>query len=136
MVSGILVLINSILELLIGLIIGPGLVPEESMPLPQGMGVLMVQFLKTVLIVLGAVGIVIGVLMIIAAVQINSGVPGKVKTWSIIGIILSVISILVAGGGFYVGFLLGLIGGILGLTWRPPGETAQPPPQPQAPPPV
>lgn len=134
--AGILVLLNSIFELVVGLIIGRGFNPEEVMPFPQGMGALVVQFMKTILIILGAVGMVVGVLLIIAASQINSGVPGKVKTWSTIGIILSVISLLVAGGGFYVGFILGLIGGILGLTWKPPEVATQPSPQPQAPPPV
>lgn len=133
--GGILVIINSILELLVGLIIR-GVNPGEVVSFPAGIAVVMVRFLKIVLIVFGVIGTVVGSLMIIAATQINSGEPGKVRTWSIIGIILSVISILVAGGGFYVGFILGLVGGILGLTWKPAEAAPQPVVQAQTPPPV
>ncbi|MEM4551808.1 MAG: hypothetical protein QXF92_03870 [Thermosphaera sp.] len=133
--GGILVIINSILELVVGLIIR-GVNPGEVVPFPAGMALVMVQFLKIILIVLGVIGTIVGLLMIIAATQINSGEPGKVRTWSVIGIILSVISILVAGGGFYVGFILGLVGGILGLTWKPAEAAPQPVAQAQTPPPV
>jgi flagellar basal body-associated protein FliL len=57
--------------------------------------------------------------MIVGDIQINKGEPGKVKTWSIIVLIISVIG-LITGTGFFIGTLLGLIGGILGLIWKPP----------------
>ncbi|MEM2020902.1 MAG: hypothetical protein QXP80_01580 [Zestosphaera sp.] len=76
----------------------------------------------TALIMLfGVIGLVFGVLMLIGALMINSGVPSKVKTGSVIVIVSSVLSLLV-GGGLIIGFILGLIGGILGLTWKPPTE--------------
>jgi flagellar basal body-associated protein FliL len=57
--------------------------------------------------------------MIVGDIQINKGEPGKVKTWSIIVLIISVIG-LITGTGFFIGTLLGLIGGILGLIRKPP----------------
>lgn len=71
---------------------------------------------------LGALGLVFGILIIIGAVQINTGEPGRVRTWSVVVIVLSVLSLFVCGGGFVVGFILALIGGILGLTWSPPSK--------------
>ncbi|MEM4427768.1 MAG: DUF6114 domain-containing protein [Zestosphaera sp.] len=46
--------------------------------------------------------------------------PGRVKTGSILVLIFSILSLFTVGGGFFIGFILGLIGGILGLTWKPP----------------
>src|SRR5438552_13417977 len=55
--------------------------------------------------------------------------PTNAKMWGVIVLILSIISWVTALGGFFIGFLLGLIGGILALTFKPamaPG--AMPPP--------
>ncbi len=76
----------------------------------------------------GVVYLIFGVIMIYGAVMINSGEPGRVRTGSILVLIFAIIS-LVGLGGFFLGFLLGLIGAILGLTWKP-SATATPPPAP------
>ncbi|MEM1746142.1 MAG: hypothetical protein QXW03_05495, partial [Candidatus Nezhaarchaeales archaeon] len=57
-----------------------------------------------------------GVLVILGSVMINSGVPRKVRTGSILVVVFSVIS-LVVGGGFIIGFALALAGGVAGLVW-------------------
>ncbi|MCL4363361.1 DUF6114 domain-containing protein [Candidatus Marsarchaeota archaeon] len=65
----------------------------------------------------GIVGIITGIIMIVSAVMVNTTDKSKIKTWSIIGLIISIVSLL-GGGGLIIGFLLGLIGGILGLTYK------------------
>ncbi|MGC9149119.1 MAG: hypothetical protein ACP5GI_06745 [Sulfolobales archaeon] len=104
LIAGILVLLTGII-----LAVAGGLV---AMMLPIGKVVGLV-------IALAAVNVVLGILIIVGAVFINSGEPGKVKTGSILVLVLSIISLFVGGGGFFIGFILGLIGGILGLRWRP-----------------
>ncbi|MGC8730283.1 MAG: DUF6114 domain-containing protein [Candidatus Micrarchaeia archaeon] len=65
----------------------------------------------------GLLGIIVGAIMIIAAIEMNTTDANKVRTWSIVALILSIISI-GNGGGFFLGFILGLIGSILGLTHK------------------
>jgi hypothetical protein len=78
----------------------------------------------------GALGLIFGIIVLIGAVMINSGDPGKVKTGSIIVLIFSILSLPTALGGFIIGFILGLVGSILGLTWKPEPRAAPPPPPP------
>ncbi len=80
--------------------------------------------------VLGVLGLVWGIITLIGAIMINSGVPSKVRTGSILVLIFSIISWFGAAGGFFIGFLLGLIGAILGLTWKPEKSERAPPPPP------
>jgi hypothetical protein len=82
------------------------------------------------LMIFGVLGLVWGILTLIGAIMINSGEPSKVKTGSILVLIFSIISWVGALGGFFIGFLLGLIGAILGLTWKPERRTTAPPPPP------
>ena len=77
---------------------------------------------------LGIVGAIMGVIMIVGALMMYTK-PTSSKMWGIIVLILAIISWVTAIGGFFIGFLLGLIGGILALTFKPtmaPG--AMPPP--------
>jgi Family of unknown function (DUF6114)/zinc-ribbon domain len=77
---------------------------------------------------LGIVGVIIGLIMIVGAIMMYSK-PTSAKMWGVIVLILSIISWVTSLGGFFIGFLLGLIGGILALTFKPtmaPG--AMPPP--------
>jgi hypothetical protein len=69
--------------------------------------------------------LIFGLIVMFGAIMINSDDPSKVRTGGIIVLIFSIISI-IAGGGFVIGLILGLIGGILALTWKP--STQIPPP--------
>jgi len=84
---------------------------------------------------LAVLALIFGLLIIVGAIQMRSK-PESAHTWGILIIIFSVLSF-VGGGGFFIGFLLALIGGILALTWRPP-QPAQAAwgQQPMAPPPM
>jgi hypothetical protein len=85
-------------------------------------------WLGGLVIVVGVVHLIFGVLMIVGGIQMNSGVPGNVKTWSIIVLVVSVIG-LIMGAGLLIGAILGLVGAILGLVWKPSTSlaTQQPP---------
>jgi hypothetical protein len=65
-------------------------------------------------------GLIWGILVIIGAALVYTGIPGKVKAGSIIGLIFGLLSLLFEiAGGLYIGFILVLVGAILGLTWKP-----------------
>jgi hypothetical protein len=81
-------------------------------------------------VIFGVLGLVWGILTLIGAIMINSGDKNKVRTGSILVLIFSIISWFGAAGGFFIGFLLGLIGAILGLTWHPSKSERAPPPPP------
>ncbi|MFQ5998323.1 MAG: DUF6114 domain-containing protein, partial [Candidatus Bathyarchaeia archaeon] len=44
--------------------------------------------------------------------------PAQNKAWGVIILVLSIISIVI-GGGFAIGFILGIIGGALAIAWHP-----------------
>lgn len=92
------------------------------------------------LIGLAVVALLFGLIIIFGAIQMKHH-PESAKTWGIIVLVLALLSWL-GGGGFFIGFLLALIGGILAIIWHPPapmmgqpGQAAwgQPPPMASAP---
>jgi hypothetical protein len=117
LIGGIFILIGGLVTIAVGSFIG-------------GLGF---GFGGAAIAAFGAVGLICGLLTILGAVWINSGEQGKVRNGSIMVLIFSILSLIFAAtGGFFIGFLLGLIGAILGLTWKPsmPETTAPPPPVP------
>ena len=83
---------------------------------------------SSTVLALGIVGVIMGIIMVVGGFMLYSK-PTSAKMWGVIVLILSIISWVTALGGFFIGFLLGLIGGILALTFKPtmaPG--AMPPP--------
>ena len=107
LIGGIFILLNGLIISVVGTVIA-------------------ISFLS-VGIMLVALGLVFGVIVILGAALMRD--PQKVKVGSILVLVFSIFSLPI-GGGFIIGFLLGLIGGILGLTWRPPRQTAILPPPP------
>jgi hypothetical protein len=80
------------------------------------------ELIGSLITVIGVVGLIFGILILVGATMIYSGEPSKVRIGSILVLIFSILSLLTVGGGFLIGFILGLIGGILGLTWKPPAK--------------
>jgi hypothetical protein len=65
------------------------------------------------------IGLIIGILIIVFAILLF--VAPQMKTaWGALIIVLSLLSWPFAFGGFFIGFLLALIGGILAITYKPP----------------
>jgi hypothetical protein len=67
----------------------------------------------------GILGLVLGVLMVVGAIMLNSRPQGH-RSWGTVIVILSVLSFFAgAMGGFGINLILGLIGGLLAITWKP-----------------
>jgi len=71
----------------------------------------------TVLYRLTALGLIFGVLVSLGAIMLHRK-PVNKKAWGIIVIVFSIPSV-ITGGGFIVGFILGIIGGAKALSWKP-----------------
>lgn len=67
--------------------------------------------------IIGAIGIVIGIIIILGGVMMYSR-PASSTVWGVIILVLSLVSF-IASGGFFLGLILGLIGGILGIVFKP-----------------
>ena len=68
--------------------------------------------------VFGIVGVVFGIIVIVSALMLNSK-PAQHTTWGVLILVFSILSLFGGAGGFYVGLILGLIGGTLAITWKP-----------------
>lgn len=71
-----------------------------------------IGFTGELLIVWAAVGVIFAIIVMVGAIMIY--MPGKETVGGILVIIFSILSIII-GGGFFIGLLLGIIGGALGL---------------------
>ena len=71
----------------------------------------------TVLYRLTAVGLIVGVLVLLSAIMLRIK-PANKKTWGIMIVVFSIPSV-VTGGGFIIGFILGIIGGASVLSRKP-----------------
>ena len=71
-------------------------------------------------------GLIAGILVLVGAVMLRNR-PEQATTWGTIILVFSVVS-LFGMGGFFIGAVLGFVGGLLALTWRPtvtPGTQAK-----------
>jgi hypothetical protein len=90
---------------------------------------------------IGALGVVIGLVIIVGGVMMYLR-PKSSTVWGVLILVLSIVSLFVASGGFILGFILALIGGILAIVFKPtpampaPAPAAMPPPAAPAPEPV
>ena len=66
-------------------------------------------------------GLLVGFLTLIVGFLMLA-VPSGHTVWGVLAIVLALVSIPVAFGGFVLGFLLTFIGGILALTWKRPAS--------------
>ncbi len=71
----------------------------------------------TVLYRLTAIGLIFGVIVLLGAIMLHIK-PENKKAWGIIILVFSIPSV-VTGGGFIIGFILGIIGGALALSRKP-----------------
>ncbi len=87
-------------------------------------GAYFLAFLGAVGAVVLFLGVVWGLLMIVGAVMMYVK-PEQHTVWGIIVVVFSIVSWYPTLGGFFIGFILGLIGGILGLTFKPSAHATQ-----------
>jgi hypothetical protein len=67
--------------------------------------------------VLGAVGVSLGALVLVAAVLLDRH-PEHHTVLGVVILVLSIVSV-VAYAGFVLGFVLGIVGGVLAIAWTP-----------------
>ncbi len=107
LIAGIFILLNGLafiaLQSLLNSIIDIVPMPVEI----PGIG-----FAESVFATIGAIGVVFAIIVLVGAILIY--MPGKEMIGGIIVLIFSILSIF-AMGGFFIGMILGIIGGILGL---------------------
>jgi hypothetical protein len=65
---------------------------------------------------LTAAGLIFGALVLLGALMLHIR-PLNKKAWGILVIVFSIPSV-ITGGGFIIGFILGIIGGAKALSWK------------------
>ncbi len=113
LVGGIIILLSGIMILLIGTIfmsrMMSGYYPWMMGGFPGILG--------SIAVGIGIAGIICGAIILFGAFMLNAN-PASHMIWGVVILVFSVIS-LFEGGGFFVGAVLGIIGGILAITWKP-----------------
>ncbi len=71
-----------------------------------------------------AVGLLCGTVVLVGSLLLRSK-PINKKVWGIMIAAFSIPSVII-GGGFIVGFILGIIGGALAFTWKPQTQATEP----------
>jgi hypothetical protein len=66
---------------------------------------------------LAAIGVVSGIIVLLGAIMIYNG-TGRTPTWGTLILVFSLVS-LFGMGGFFLGAMLGAVGGIMAITWKP-----------------
>lgn len=76
------------------------------------------------LLELATVGSICGVLVLLGTLMLNRK-PANKKVWGIMIIVFSVPSVIM-GGGFIIGFILGIVGGAKALSLKPKMQATNP----------
>jgi hypothetical protein len=84
----------------------------------MAVGAILTFFIGGIAGIFGLVGVVWGVLIVICASMLRSRPQQHVELGVAI-IVLSLLSWVGSFGGFFLGFLLALVGGIMALVWKP-----------------
>lgn len=106
LIAGILILINTTL-----LGVAATWFPEIIPTLPGSSG-----NDTTMLYQLTAMGLIFGALVMLGAIMLNYN-PELAKVWGLLVIVFSIASV-ITGGGFVIGFILGIIGGESAFRWK------------------
>ena len=115
--EGILILIDAILLILLSTLFLTSVVIYDHQ-------MINITSLNPLFIIIPLIGIICSAVVIFGSILINTGDHSKVRLGGILVVIFSVISI-IAGGGFLIGLILGLVGGILALVWKPKDTATQ-----------
>ena len=106
LIAGIFILLNGLFIAAIG-----SMIASFSLMMPGagaiGLGII-------------ALGLLFGIIVIIGSLMMMSK-PKQTKAWGILVLVFSILSIFI-GGGFIIGFILGIVGGALALAWKPTEE--------------
>lgn len=106
-IAGLLILINSALVAAAATWF-PTLIP--TLPGSTGNDTMLLYWLS-------AIGLISGALVLLGALVLRLK-PASKKAWGILIAVFSVPSV-VSGGGFIIGFILGIWGGLSAFSWKP-----------------
>ncbi len=116
--GGVIITLSGVLLMAVSAFILPNLI-YSNVNIPQGLPASAMPGLVSGFVgLMGIFGLVSGVIVLFSAVKLLTS-PGQTRTWSILILVFSVLS-LIGLGGFIVGAVLGIVGGALVLKWRPP----------------
>lgn len=120
-ISGIFILVNSILLGFLAAITPtalPTLIEKYAPEATQWISIGSVfYFISVVLYTLMVVGVIFSTIIMIGSIIFYNH-PNSARAIGTIILILSILSIFI-GGGFLIGFILGIIGGAAGIVWKP-----------------
>lgn len=114
--GGLIITLSGVLFVAVSALVLPNI---EYVNVPQGLPASAIPHIISGFVgLMGIFGLVSGTIVLVSSVMLltNSGQP---RTWSVLILVFSVLS-LVGMGGFVVGAVLGLVGGALVLKWKPP----------------
>lgn len=64
-----------------------------------------------------AMGLIAGIVILVGAIMIYAR-PNNASTWGLLVVAFSILSFL-GMGGFFIGAILGIVGGVLAMVWKP-----------------
>jgi len=116
--GGIIITLSGVLFMAVSAFILPNL-SYGNVNIPQGLPASAMPGLVSGFVgLMGIFGFVSGVIVLVSAVKLLTS-SGQTRTWSILILVFSVLS-LIGMGGFIVGAVLGIVGGALVLKRQPP----------------
>ena len=118
LVGGIIMILGGVLFIAVATFVIPHL-NLSNMTVPQGMDSASLRSLISGVVgVMGGFGLVCGAIVLVSATMLLARIGAR-RTWGILILVFSVLS-LVGLGGFVIGAILGMVGGVLALRWKPP----------------
>lgn len=118
LIGGIIITLGGLLFLAVSAFILPSL-NYGNLVIPQNLPASAIPGLVSGFVgMIGIFGLVSGVIVLASSVMLLTG-KGQQRTWSVLVLVFSILS-LFGLGGFLVGAVLGIVGGALTLRWKPP----------------
>jgi len=106
-VGGVFVVLGGVTEIWFGAFVA-------ALPIGPGGGIFLA---------FGLLGVAIGVLIVVVGVLLQLQ-PQNHTIWGILLLVFAIVSLSSFFGGYFLGFVLTLVGGILAITWKPWGPAA------------
>ena len=117
LVGGIIITLSGVLFLAVSALVLPNVEYSHVITPPNLPASAIPGLVSGFVGLMGVFGLVTGAIVLISSVMLLSN-SGQHRTWSVLILVFSVLS-LVGLGGFVVGAVLGIVGGALLLKWTP-----------------
>jgi hypothetical protein len=118
LIGGIIITLGGVLFMAVSAFILPSL-NYGNLVIPQNLPASAIPGLVSGFVgMIGIFGLISGAVVLVSSVMLLTG-KGQPRTWSVLILVFSVLS-LFGLGGFLVGAVLGIVGGALALQWKPP----------------